>query len=128
MTEEWHNIFTDLCSSAYASPWDPMTFTGNNLRQDGKIKLKIFCVEGAANNVWLSSSKEVPYVLFSVRYVAASLWSSVVIRLLLIMSVRCSSTLFLNNSHLLLKFHHLFSLSLFSNTSFLSSTKDKKRF
>ena len=51
--------------------------------QDGQIIFKKFYLEGGVNNVQLSSSKEVPCVLFSARYVAASWWSSPVVGLLI---------------------------------------------
>ena len=51
MTEEWHHIFIDLCSSASVSAWAPMRFTGNNVRQNGQVKLKMFCLEGGVNNL-----------------------------------------------------------------------------
>ena len=50
ITEEWQNIFIDLCLSAYALAWTLMAFTRNYLRQDGQTISKIFYLEGGASN------------------------------------------------------------------------------
>ena len=49
MTQEWHNIFIDLCSSEHASA--PVTFARNDIRKHGQIILKIICLEGCVNNL-----------------------------------------------------------------------------
>ena len=51
MTEEWHNTFIDLCSSAQGPAGASVTSAGNDMRQDGQMILKIFCLACGVKNV-----------------------------------------------------------------------------